>query len=156
MKQLITILLLSSTIVSHAASEDDKMLRQQIALLRQQTVALQTQVDQLQKKVVTGPQESAKNTQKENQKHTRTVKTQKTSQNGTKTSPQAYDLDLVSVLPVIPKMKPSQPQMVPSLRYQHSPVMVHTAVDADPESVDFYPTALVAGDHVLTYIAGTP
>lgn len=29
-------------------------------------------------------------------------------------------------------------------------------IDADPESVDFYPTALVADNHVLTYIAGTP
>ena len=40
--------------------------------------------------------------------------------------------------------------------FQDSPVTVHTAVDADPESIDFYPTALVASNHVLTYIAGTP
>jgi hypothetical protein len=30
------------------------------------------------------------------------------------------------------------------------------ALDIDPESVDFYPTALVADGRVLTYIAGTP
>lgn len=40
-------------------------------------------------------------------------------------------------------------------QYTTSLVSVHT-IDADPESVAFYPTALVAKDRVLTYIAGTP
>ena len=30
------------------------------------------------------------------------------------------------------------------------------AVDSDPESVNFYPTALIVDGHVITYIAGTP
>jgi len=40
--------------------------------------------------------------------------------------------------------------------FHTSVVSVHSLEDADPESVDFYPTALVADKHVLTYIAGTP
>ena len=50
----------------------------------------------------------------------------------------------------------SEQKMIPSMQYNDTPVSVHTARDVDPESVAFYPTALVAGDRVLTYIAGTP
>lgn len=40
-------------------------------------------------------------------------------------------------------------------QFHSSKLTVHTP-DAHPESVSFYPTALVADDHVVTYIAGTP
>lgn len=39
--------------------------------------------------------------------------------------------------------------------FHFSSVEVH-ALDGHPESLDFYPTALLADDHILTYIAGTP
>lgn len=39
--------------------------------------------------------------------------------------------------------------------FHKSVVTVHR-LDIDPESLDFYPTALVADNHVVTYIAGTP
>ena len=54
----------------------------------------------------------------------------------------------------VPETIDSQGKLSPL--YQKSNVIVHTSVDADPESLDFYPTALVANDHILTYIAGTP
>ena len=62
-----------------------------------------------------------------------------------------------TLLPVIPNlMDAAKPNGAQGPSYQTSSVSVHTAIDADPESVDFYPTALVANNHVLTYIAGTP
>ena len=39
--------------------------------------------------------------------------------------------------------------------FHSSAVTVHR-FDKDPESLEFYPTALVADEHVVTYIAGTP
>lgn len=38
----------------------------------------------------------------------------------------------------------------------HDSQVIVRSMDIDPESVDFYPTALVADGRVLTYIAGTP
>lgn len=43
----------------------------------------------------------------------------------------------------------------PDLHFHTSSVNVHS-LDTDPESLEFYPTALVVDDRVLTYIAGTP
>ena len=54
----------------------------------------------------------------------------------------------------VPETIDSQGRTAPD--YESSNVSVHTAVDADPEAVAFYPTALVAKNQVLTYIAGTP
>ncbi len=42
-----------------------------------------------------------------------------------------------------------------NLGYHKSQITVHRP-DVDPESLDFYPTALVADERVVTYIAGTP
>ena len=39
--------------------------------------------------------------------------------------------------------------------YHSTAVTVH-APDAHPESIEFYPTALIADNHVVTFIAGTP
>lgn len=52
--------------------------------------------------------------------------------------------------------KPPRPkaQREPST-YHNSPVSVH-AINGHPESLGFYPTALMADDVVVTYIAGTP
>ncbi|PJD94155.1 MAG: hypothetical protein CK424_00570 [Legionella sp.] len=129
------IFLLSSAMLSYAASTDDKALQQQMAQLRQQTIALQTQVDKLQKKVGQSTQPSQK----------KSATTRRARQETT------------SVALLTPNTKKTSKKiMVPTMKYQHSSVSVHTAVDADPEAVDFYPTALVADNHVLTYIAGTP
>lgn len=42
-----------------------------------------------------------------------------------------------------------------TLDFHRSAVTVHTP-DSHPESLEFYPTALIADEQVLTYIAGTP
>ncbi|WP_367608096.1 LbtU family siderophore porin [Legionella sp. W05-934-2] len=39
--------------------------------------------------------------------------------------------------------------------FHFSAIEVHT-LDGHPESMGFYPTALLADDHIITYIAGTP
>ncbi len=44
----------------------------------------------------------------------------------------------------------------PQLTPFHTSSVSINAPDADPESLEFYPTALVADNHVVTYIAGTP
>lgn len=43
----------------------------------------------------------------------------------------------------------------PDASFHSSMLSVHTP-ESDPESIGFYPTALIADDHVVTYIAGTP
>ena len=50
---------------------------------------------------------------------------------------------------------PRHPKFKPDPSAHEAQVVVHS-MDLDPESVDFYPTALVADGRVLTYIAGTP
>ncbi len=60
-----------------------------------------------------------------------------------------------------PSTKPAAPTPVikpakgPVNDFHNSPLTVHLP-DNDPESLEFYPTALVADQHVVTYIAGTP
>lgn len=50
---------------------------------------------------------------------------------------------------------PRKPKVKADASVHNSQVIVRS-IDVDPESVDFYPTALVADGRVLTYIAGTP
>ncbi len=123
MKKMVAISLLSVSIISYAAQDENQVSQQQIMELRQQTIALQTQVDRLQKKATVS--HSKKRIKK------------------------------ISSVPSISDMQAKQ-KMIPSMQYNDTPVSVHSARDVDPESADFYPTALVAGDKVLTYIAGTP
>lgn len=53
------------------------------------------------------------------------------------------------------KQPPPRSRSKKSRQFHSSAVSVH-AFDGHPESLEFYPTALVADDHVVTYIAGTP
>ena len=55
----------------------------------------------------------------------------------------------------LPKNTNSKTSKKPSEDYHRSAITVHRP-DNDPESLDFYPTALVADNKVVTYIAGTP
>lgn len=127
MKRMMAISLLSLGITSHAAQEADQSLQRQVLELRQQTNALQTQIAQLKHKG--GARAHYKHKKKHRQK--------------------------VSNAPSTTAIQPKQ-NMIPSMQYNDTPVSVHTARDIDPESADFYPTALVAEGKVLTYIAGTP
>lgn len=107
-------------------AENDQQLQREIQLLQKQTRDLQAQLDKLQKRLVS---------------HS-TVKRRKKS-------------------PVVSKKPDSQVAPVAKKnrknihRYHSSNVTVHTP-DAHPESVGFYPTALVADNQVVTFIAGTP
>ncbi|MCR9192374.1 MAG: LbtU family siderophore porin [Gammaproteobacteria bacterium] len=143
MKCIMTILLLSVVSFTLSAQENDPILQQQMLLLRQQTNALQAQVDQLQHNV----SHKKKQEKKEN---TVSYPVTKPKPPRKKTVASAE-----SVVPSMPEMLTPKPQKPPE-KFHSASVSVNTSVDADPESVDFYPTALVADNHVLTYIAGTP
>lgn len=109
-----------------AATDDNKALQQEVERLQQQTVKLQNQMNHLQKRLVT---QSA----------------QKKARHSTsaKSAPKS-------------KKKPaSQPIHSSGPKYHSSIVSVHS-LNRDPESLEFYPTALVSEGHVVTYIAGTP
>lgn len=60
---------------------------------------------------------------------------------------------------VAKKQRPSAPTRGHGRRkniFNSTHITVHTPAQENPESVGFYPTALVADQHVVTYIAGTP
>ena len=59
------------------------------------------------------------------------------------------------IKPIAPAGVTRSPKVQPDPSVHDSQVIVR-AMEIDPESVDFYPTALVADGRVLTYIAGTP
>lgn len=54
------------------------------------------------------------------------------------------------------KRKPSKNEVGNTEENYHSSVLSVHALDGHPDSLEFYPTALVADNHVVTYIAGTP
>ncbi|MGL5742616.1 MAG: LbtU family siderophore porin [Legionella sp.] len=112
-------------------AEHDQQLERQIARLQQQTQQLQSKLDALQKELVA----------------------QKVSHSPKRTQRKAH-----KSVPVPVKIKKHgkrhhiEPQMV---KYHSSNISVHTP-EEHPESIGFYPTALVADGRVVTYIAGTP
>lgn len=121
-KIILALACLSTTLYA----ENNQQLQREIQRLQHQAKDLQTQLDRLQKKLVS----------------------QNTSQEPSNRKPAA---------------KKSSPKAVPAggkskkkrNDYYSTHVTVH-APEAHPESIGFYPTALVADDQVVTYIAGTP
>lgn len=107
----------------------NKELLQEIQRLQTQTKALQSQINQLQKQVVAQTTQPAK---APDRKDSQAKKTAGNTANSKKP---------------IPRESP--------LAFHSSLLSVH-AIDSHPESIGFYPTALVADEQVLTYIAGTP
>jgi hypothetical protein len=108
-------------------AKQDPQLQQQIRLLQRQTQALQAQLAQLQHKL--GEQNQAE------------VKEEK------KAGVEQDDSSATPRVPLKPKSKAED--------FHTTHLTVH-APEAHPESISFYPTALVADNHVVTYIAGTP
>lgn len=109
----------------------DKQLLLEIQRLQNQTKALQTQIDHLQKRVVSQTtRQQPRTSVKKNQPTTR---------------PESPTTTRVVIKP----MKPVEN------RFHSTSLSVHT-FDSHPESIGFYPTALVAGEQIVTYIAGTP
>jgi len=134
------VLLLSVVNVTISAQENDPILQQQMLLLRQKTNELQAQVDQWQL------EEAAHRTKKEKKE---------IAGSHLVTKPKPPHKKIVvsseSVVPSTAEMLISKTQKPPETFHSAS-VSANTSVDVDPESVDFYPTALVADYHVLTYI----
>jgi len=106
----------------------DQVLQQQIQRLEHQSQDLQTQIDRLHQKMAVHKKQ-----------HTNQRVNFKSA--GKKQKP--------ARTPVAKKDKK------PQARFYSTHVTVH-APEAHPESIRFYPTALVADNRVVTYIAGTP
>lgn len=109
-----------------AATTKDQALNDEIQSLQKQTRRLQNQINQLQNRAMI--QASQHDTEDKRDKGSKN----KIKESGAK------------------KKKPET-----SGSYQTSAVTVHQ-IDSDPDSLAFYPTALMAHEHVITYIAGTP
>lgn len=109
-------------------AENDQQLQREIKRLQKQTQQLQSQLIALQKKLVTR-----------------------------KTKPVAKKAHVAgkphATIKVAKKHKPQQHHKMTN--YHSSAITVHTP-EEHPESIGFYPTALVADNRVVTYIAGTP
>lgn len=129
-KVFIVIIMLSSCRL-FAATQPDQ-LQQELQRLQQQTAQLQAQISQLQKQMVVAKQKP----------HPAKAPSKPSASIKTETNPINTGLSTPA------KLLPTQP-------IHNTPVTVHT-LDATPESLEFYPTALVANEHVMTYIAGTP
>lgn len=138
-------------------AESDQKLLQEIQNLQQQTQRLQSQLQHLQKKLIAhqkphqdktfaktsashGSSEQVAGGQGLARKHEHPI----TGQHLTKVKPQ----DRKKQQTRLSHKKNQGP-------YHSSPITVH-APELHPESIGFYPTALVAENKVVTYIAGTP
>ncbi|HHF7337634.1 TPA: LbtU family siderophore porin [Legionella anisa] len=114
-------------------AEHDQQLQRQIARLQKQAQQLQSQLDTLQKEMVS---RKVKHSSKPVKREAKKQEPKARVKHGKK-----HEHDQVK-----------QDNMV---RYHSSTVTVHTP-EEHPESVGFYPTALVADGRVVTYVAGTP
>jgi hypothetical protein len=112
-------------------------LQSEIRQLQEQTKALQTQLDRLQTQLI------AQSDKKPKLKRGEQTKNKPPSRaKSKKTSPLAQ--------------KQRQTDLDKSQGAFHAaPVVVHAA-DGNPNTASYYPTALIAEGHVITYIAGTP
>lgn len=111
-------------------AENDQQLQRQIARLQKQTQLLQTQLDALQREMVA---------------HKRT-KSSKTAKQAVATKTAAKPTK---------KQNNAPNKKEEMIKYHSSSISVHTP-EEHPEYVGFYPSALVADNRVVTYIAGTP
>lgn len=121
------IILAIACLSSPLYAENDQQLAQEIKRLQQQSKELQMQLNALQQKMATHHDKP------------------------TNTKP--VDAKLVKTNPV-PVPQSTESSKTKNL-YHSTHITVH-APEEHPESIRFYPTALVADNRVVTYIAGTP
>ncbi|HHT0594363.1 TPA: LbtU family siderophore porin [Legionella anisa] len=114
-------------------AEHDQQLQRQIASLQKQAQQLQAQLDLLQKEMLSQKVKHSSSQSK--------IKPKKQDPKAHVKHGKKHEHDQVK-----------QDNMV---KYHSSTVSVHTP-EEHPESVGFYPTALVAESRVVTYVAGTP
>lgn len=126
MKHNALILVMALYFVPSISSANNAELQQEVQQLQQQTRELQAQLNRLQTQLV---KQSKPDTPKKRVK---------------------------GETPRSVKQMPLKANKYPDRASFHTSSVTVNAPDADPESLAFYPTALVADNHVLTYIAGTP
>lgn len=132
-KILLALVCLSSPLYA----EHDQQLQHQIAQLQKEAQQLQAQLDSLQKKMVSHQKKRSRNVHKEETQNKEPMPPKKqTKKHGQKHGDE-----------------PGNQQKM--IKYHSSALTVHTP-EEHPESVGFYPSALVAEGRVVSYIAGTP
>lgn len=109
------------------AATDKEQLQQEVQRLKQQTQQLQSKLDRLHSRVINQSQTKSNNANDYLSRDTEIITANSAPDSGKK----------------------------PIESLHSSSVTVHT-FDSHPESLEFYPTALIADHHVVTYIAGTP
>ncbi|MDP3705263.1 MAG: LbtU family siderophore porin [Legionellaceae bacterium] len=179
MKHKVLLLAMMLVILPEITYASDEPLQQQIQLLQQQAAAMQAQLNQLQKQLVhqsnlkadhqtyapvasqpapivkTAPTPVPLANQPPEPTISKQVKP-KAKQHKQPTTRDATQPKIIQASQTTPAPLSGKPAKQAEPVFHSSMVSVHSLEDADPESVDFYPTALVADNHVLTYIAGTP
>lgn len=122
-------LLLVACFSSSLYASQNLELEKQIQTLQKQTQALQAQLAHLQKELKHRPHHSKAH-------HLQQKKQGKVTRSHTKV-----------VVPRKPRTRHED--------FHSSPVLLHTPA-SHPEAIGFYPTALIADERVVTYVAGTP
>ncbi|MBA2651340.1 MAG: LbtU family siderophore porin [Tatlockia sp.] len=152
------LILVISTISSSLFAADNGQLQQEIKLLQQQAKQMQMQLARLQKQLVS--QTRSENTSKspEPTKPQSTIKPPKVlKKKPVKVSPilsEKVQTQAAEIKPVKPKSKwIPMPLKDEGKTYHSSKIRVH--VDEGSQT-GFFPTALIADGHVISYIAGTP
>lgn len=164
-KTLSSLIVILMTLSWSTYADDEEQLQQQIKLLKEQTAAMQAQLNQLQHQLthrptVTKKKQSDKIISKKAK--TTPVPAPATTELSQPVVRRASVSTVSAKIQQQPSKKTSSLNTVSRAPSEHYPayhssiVSVHSPDDADPESIDFYPTALVADRHVLAYIAGTP
>jgi hypothetical protein len=128
-----TILSLSIAILSTATfGSTDAILAKQLHALEAQTISLQKQIAQLQTQL-------------------------KQKNAGANVANQQHDIVSAPVNSVRPTVNnPIKGQEVRLKTNTHNTGLTVHELDEHPDSIGFYPTALLSDEHVVTYIAGTP
>lgn len=144
------LIVIIAVLANYAFAAEDVQIDREVEQLRQQTIALQAQLNQLQKQLVVQKQKKLSQANNQTAQHQQTVTKPAQAQKAAKSS-QAFEPSdpVVKKHPWIRQLKETPNP------YHSSLVSVHS-LDKHPESVEFYPTALIADEHVVTFIAGTP
>lgn len=126
MKQSVLFVIMTCVSLSLIAAPDNSQLQQEIKRLKAQTQQLQNQINHLEEQMVDAAP----------------AKKSKTAiKHAAKTAKKTEKQTIAVTEPV---------------RAFHTTGVTVNAFDGDPESLEFYPTALMADEHVVTFIAGTP
>ncbi|OGO93879.1 MAG: hypothetical protein A3F41_00950, partial [Coxiella sp. RIFCSPHIGHO2_12_FULL_44_14] len=153
MKHKVLIVIIA-VLANYAFAAEDVHLDREVEQLRRQSMALQAQLNQIKKQLAVQRQKkwSQANQAAQHQRAvTKPVRRVKTPLVKGSTS----TLTSTPTASAVPKHRWIKNLKEKQRPYHSSLVSVHS-IDKHPESVEFYPTALMADEHVVTFIAGTP